>query len=116
MTTKTYHIDNNIAVTESTIIKHWSTADLDGQGYLTRNGADRTLCEARATRGGAWVLFAKTNGDPSVLYEGGGDDFVDLMTDSNSDQTREEVIRKIIDAIQDQDLRDWASDILKAAN
>jgi len=87
---------------------------MDGQGYLARNGTDRTLCEARATSG-AWVLFAETSGNPSVLYEGGADDFVDLMTDSNSDQTREEVIRKIIDAIQDHDLRDWASDTLHSA-
>lgn len=114
MTTDTYHIASGLAVDSDTIIKHWSTSDMDAQGYLTQNGTHRTLCEARARCGG-WVLFAETNGDPAVLFEGEGDEFIELMTDSNSDQTREDVIKAILAAIQDPDLRDWASDTLNAA-
>lgn len=114
MTTDTHHIASGLAVDTATIIKHWSTSDMDAQGYLTQNGTDRTLCEARATSG-EWVLFAETNGDPAVLFEGEADEFIELMTDANSDQTREDVIKAILDAIKDSDLRDWTADTLNAA-
>jgi hypothetical protein len=109
---KTY-IASNLQVIDSTIRRHWTTYDRDDQCYLTQNGTDRTLCEARATSG-EWVLFAETNGDPAVLFEGEADEFIELMTDANSDQTREEVTKAILDAIHDSDLRDWAAEVFAA--
>lgn len=113
-TTDTYRLASNLVVESDTILKHWTTSDMDYQGYLTQNGTARTLCEARAISG-AWILFAETNGDPAVLYEGEADDFIALMTSANSDQTREDVIKAILDAIQDLNLRDWTADTLNAA-
>jgi hypothetical protein len=109
---KTY-IASNLQVIDSTIIRHWNTYDRDDQGYLTQDGTDRTLCEARATSG-EWVLFAETNGDPVVLFEGDGQEFVEIMTDANSDQTRDDVIKEILDAINDCELRDWAAEVFAA--
>jgi len=63
------YITNKLAVVKDTIIKHWGTTDYNAEGYQLQNGTDRTLCEGQ-TEDGEWILFAETNGDPVVLFEG----------------------------------------------
>jgi hypothetical protein len=104
----TYYLAKNLAVNTDTIIKHWETSDLDGNGYLQQNGTDRTLCEA-LTADGEWVLFAETNGDPVLLTEGNGDEFIDLLTSENSDESRDDIRKAILAAIKNPELRDWAA-------
>jgi hypothetical protein len=101
------YITNDLAVIVDTIIKHWGTSDYNAGGYQLQNGTDRTLCEGQ-TAGGEWILYAETNGNPAVLFEGEGEGFVELMTDANSDQTAEEVANLILDAIQNPELKEWA--------
>ena len=101
------YITDDLAVFEDTIIKHWGTIDYNAEGYQLQNGADRTLCEGQ-TEDGEWILFAETNGNPAVLFEGDGEGFVELMTDANGDQTAEEVTNLILDCIQNSELKEWA--------
>lgn len=105
------YITNDLAIKDETIIRHWSTGDQDEQGYLVQNGTQRTLCEGQC-ESGEWILFADTNGDPVALYEGGGDEFIDLLTDDNGDQTKTEVVGLILGSIKDADLKDWAEGVL----
>ena len=107
------YITNDLAVFEDTIINHWVTTDYNAEGYQMQNGADRTLCEGQ-TEDGEWILYAETNGNPVVLFEGEGEEFVELMTDANGDQTAEEVTNLILDAIQDSELKEWAKGVLCA--
>ena len=100
------YITNDLAIKEESIIKHWDTTDYNAEGYQLQNGTDRTLCEGQ-TEDGDWVLFAETNSDPAVLFEGKGEEFIDMMTDINGSQTKEEVIDLILSAIQNADLKDW---------
>jgi hypothetical protein len=101
------YITNDLAVLEDTIIKHWDTTDYNAEGYQLENGTDRKLCEGQ-TEDGEWILFAETNGNPVVLFEGEGEGFVKLMTNANGDQTDEEVTNLILDAIQNSELKEWA--------
>lgn len=107
------YITNELAVKDDTIIKHWSTTDFNDDGYQLQNGTDRTLCEGQC-ESGEWILYADTNGDPVVLCEGEAEEFVSLMTDFNGDQTPEEVVKLILDCIQDAELKDWAQGVLIA--
>ena len=110
------YLTNSLAVISDTIKRHWETSDLDEQGYLIQDGTQRTLCEGQL-ESGEWVVFADTNGDPVGLFEDAdaARDFIALLTSSNSDDTRESVIKAILDTIEDSDLRDWTADTLNSA-
>lgn len=107
------YITNDLAIKDESIIKHWDTTDFNAEGYQLQNGTDRTLCEGQ-TEDGDWILFAETNGGYAALYEGEEEEFIELMTDLNGSQTKEEVISLILNAIQNDDLKDWAKGTLCA--
>jgi hypothetical protein len=81
---KSEYITNDIAIIVGTIVRHTTTADFDRDGYLLNSGVNRTLCTAVSTKG-ELIIYAETNGDPVVLFEGHEVDFVRLISDQEDD-------------------------------
>jgi hypothetical protein len=117
---KTKYLTNNLAVIVRTIRKHAATCDSDKQGYCINNGTNRQLCSAIDT-GHDYVIYAETNGNPVVLFEGEELDFVRLISDEVGGEydttTGLERLRALADELdcEDNAAADWLRDRITIA-